>query len=139
MDAEQGHIERERAAAAGFWRDSYCQAFMDKDAGRYADQFALPCMIKAEGLPRTAFSTRAALLDYVSEMLRRAEESTWHRSSIDRCDVSLLDRDVARVSVDATRFDAADRPISRLYGEYTLNKVEGAWKMVAIFGGFYPD
>lgn len=132
-------VERERAEAAGFWRNSYCQAFMDKDAERYADQFALPCMIRAEGLPRTAFLRREELLEYVTEMLRRAEETTWERSTIDRCDVVLLDEGVAKVSVDASRFDARDRLISRLYGEYTLNKAGGEWKMVCIFGGFYLD
>lgn len=132
-------IERDKTAAAHFWRHGYCQPFMDKNPALYAEQFALPCMIKAENMPRTVFTTREALLGYVTEMIDRASATTWERSEIDRCDVAILDADVAKVSVDASRYDAAGRLLSRLYADYTLNKVGGEWKMVSIFGGFHPD
>lgn len=132
-------IEQQTAEAMAFWRHGYAQAFMDKDPERYADQYAFPCMIRAEHLPRQVFANRAELLAYVTEMLDRAEETTWHRSSIDRLEVHLLENGLARVQCDASRYDAEDRLIARLHGNYIVEKVGGEWKMVSNFGGFYPD
>lgn len=53
--------------------------------------------------------------------------------------MEISEEGVAKVSVNASRFDAEERLLARLYVDYTLNKVDGAWKMVCIFGGFSPS
>lgn len=129
-------VEQDLDAAKDFYYNHYVRAFVDKDPERYADQFALPCLIRAEELPRAAFFEREELVVHVTEMIDRAKETTWARSTIDRFDIRLLEPGVAKVTVDASRYDADDRVIARLYADYTLNTVDGQWKMAAIFGGF---
>ena len=136
---EPVNFEHEKAAVTEFWRNGYVRTFMDKDVEGFADHFALPCLMRAEGLPRTVFTRREELVEYLREVIRIAHEAVWARSGIDRFEVRILDSDVAAVEVDAARFDSADRLTSRLYASYVLNKVDGEWKMVSVFGGFYPD
>jgi hypothetical protein len=72
-------------------------------------------------------------------MIAAAEATSWDSSTIDSFIADVFDDEVATVRVVASRFDAAGGRIARLYGNYTLNKQDGAWKMVAIFGGFLND
>jgi len=135
----QSEIEEE---VRRFYYEDYITGFIAKDAARYADAFALPCLIRAEDMPRSAFRTQDELLDYCREMIRRAEATTWHASTIDSFEVDVLEPDVAQIRVVASRFDKEGKRLdvrSRLYGRYTVNREAAGWKMVAIFGGFLPD
>lgn len=122
--------------AERFWREQYAAPFMRKDAEAYASAFGLPSLIRAENLGCQVFRTRAELLQYVQTMLAAATDSGWVRSSIDDFRVSVLEDEVATILVNASRFDVEGRRIARLYGSYTINRIGGEWKMVAIFGGF---
>jgi hypothetical protein len=122
--------------AERFWREHYAAPFMRKDAEAYASVFALPSLIRAENLGCQVFRTRTELLKYVRAMLAAANETGWVRSAIDEFQVNVLEDEVATVLVRASRFDAQNRLIAGLYGSYTLNKMDGEWRMVAIFGGF---
>lgn len=119
-----------------FWRERYAAAFIDKDPEYYAGAFSLPCIIRAENLDRTVCRTREELTQYCSSMLERAKATTWETSVIDTFEVRILDPQVATITVEASRFDAGGALLSRLYGSYTMNREQGEWKMVAIFGGF---
>jgi hypothetical protein len=86
------------------------------------------------------FLPRPELLSHVREMLARANQTGWARSSIDTFQINVLEDNVATVLVRASRFDEQDRFLTQLYGSYTLNHVGAEWKMVSIFGGFTePD
>ena len=122
-----------------FWRHTYAQPFIDKDAGKYADAFGFPCVIRAEEMPRTAFRNRDELLPYVTEMLQRAQKTSWHTSTMDTMIVSVMEENVALVRVIASRFDANGKKLCRVYGTYTVNRDQGKWRMVSIFGGFMAD
>jgi len=125
-----------------FYYEDYITGFIAKDPERYANTFALPCLIRAEDLPRTAFQTRAELLGYCTEMICRARDTTWHDSTIDSFEVEVLDPAVVQLRVVASRFDKDGKRLarhSRLYGRYTVNREADGWKMAAIFGGFLPD
>jgi hypothetical protein len=119
-----------------FWRNRYAAGFLNKDPRQYAAAFALPCLIRAEGMPRRVFTTSEQLLAYVAEMLAKAEATTWVTSTIDSFRVRILDDEVAQVEVEASRLNATGQTIARLYGRYTVNKEAGEWKMVTIYGGF---
>lgn len=129
MGAVEAEIER-------FWREDYAAAFMAKDPVAYAANFALPCLICAEGIDRSVFTTREALVAYCTRLIETAKDTRWETSAIDGLSVHVLDDAVATVQVEATRFDAAGEKVSRLYGNYTVNKEGGVWRMAAIFGGF---
>ena len=122
-----------------FWRERYAVGFLNKDPKQYAAAFALPCLIRAEGMPRKVFSTNGELLAYCADLITKAKVTRWERSTIDSLQVRILEDEVAQVNVEATRFNAAGEKISRLYGSYTVNKEAGEWKMVTIYGGFLKD
>src|ERR1700728_2510900 len=105
-----------------FWRERYATGFLNKDPGQYAAAFALPCLIRAEGMPRKVFTTNEELLAYVGDLIAKAEATTWVTSSIDSLQVRVLDEEVAQIEVEASRYSAAGEKISRLYGRYTVNK-----------------
>lgn len=128
-----------KAEVEAFWRNDYAAPFLDRDPIAYASNFTLPCLIRAEGLGRRVFTDRAALVLHCAEMIAKAEETRWQRSTIDSLTIEILDAEVATVKVVASRFDAEDRQIARLYGRYTLNREGRRWKMAAIFGGFLPE
>jgi hypothetical protein len=132
-------VEGLKAEVEAFWRGDYAAPFLAKDAEAYADAFALPCLIRAENLGRRSFTERAELLRYCTAMIAAAEATSWDSSTIDSFVADLFDEEVATVRVVASRFDAQGTRLARLYGNYTLNKEDGTWKMVAIFGGFLND
>lgn len=132
-------MEGLQAEVEAFWRGDYAAPFLAKDAEAYADAFALPCLIRAEKLGRRTFTERAELAQHCRAMIAAAEATNWYSSTIDSFVADVFDDEVATVRVVASRFDPSGTRIARLYGNYTLNKQDGAWRMVAIFGGFLND